>query len=564
MSPKNILLVEDDAAIVIHLQSILEKLGYRVCGPVATGEAAITLAGDQAVDLILMDIELAGNIDGITAAQRITADNDIPIIFLTSYGQDALLQKAKAVSPYGYLLKPITTRELAATLEMALHRHSLDRQLKQQQRLLEQSHEQLEQKVAQRTQELVQSNEALRRERDELQQTQHQLVESQATLATVFDGISDPLFMFDADYRIQVINGAAKDYFQLNGNDTILGSYCFQIFHGRSSPCADCRYLHLPAQAGRSVVEHTSRMDPERTVQVFSDIVNDPAGNLKAVIVRVADVTETRLMEQQQVQNEKLASLGMLIAGIAHEINNPNNFIYFNMPILRAYLHFLLPIVDIYAETQPDLSAFGQSYPDFREDCLKMLDNIEHGSVRIDNIVKTLQEFIRERKGGQKSQVDLRRVAEKAVAMCRGQIKKQVRDFSQDIPDDLPLLYSDPMAIEQVIVNLLINAAQATDKKQSALHLAITWHKENSPEIHITVRDNGCGMDGEMQKKIFIPFFTTKAPGVGTGMGLAICHRLVTELGGRIKVTSQPAQGSTFLVALPLTNADAVPASTTT
>lgn len=559
MNPKNILIVEDDAAIVMHLQSILDDLGYRVCQPAATGEVAITAAGTEAVDLVLMDIQLAGKLDSITAARRITSLIDVPVIFLTNFGQDSLLKKAKEVTPYGYLLKPISTRVLAATLEMALHRHSTDRQLKKQQRLLQKSHEELEQKIGERTRALAETNEALRQERDALKETQQQLVLSKTTLATVFDGISDPLFVFGTDYRLKVCNRAAKEYIQANSYEEILGRYCYQIFYDLTSPCDECRDGNFPPSSGRWVVECPSRLYPGRNIQVFSDIVNDESGNLKAVIVRISDVTETRLMEQQQIQNEKLTSLGLLIGGMAHEINNPNNFIYFNTPILRSYLQFLLPIADTYAKNDPQLSVFGQPYPVFRKDCLQLLDNIEHGSVRINKIVENLQNFIRKRDRNEKSQVDLKLVAEKAVSMCLGQIKKQVRSFTEDIQDNLPLLYSDPIAIEQIMINLLINAGQAMDKQQSTVQLSITCRQENPTEIHVRVRDNGCGMDDEMQQKIFVPFFTTKAPGVGTGMGLAVCHRLVTELGGRIEVISQPTKGSTFLVALPLESHDPEP-----
>ena len=127
---KTILIVEDDGIIAIRLQDILTRNGYIVPAPVASGEDAMAAVAAAPPDLVLMDIALAGVMNGTTAAEHIRADFDIPIIYLTAYSQTTQLQKAKATSPYGYLVKPVAERELLATLEMALHRHALDRQLK--------------------------------------------------------------------------------------------------------------------------------------------------------------------------------------------------------------------------------------------------------------------------------------------------------------------------------------------------------------------------------------------------------------------------------------------------
>lgn len=136
MTTATILLVEDDGILAAHLEDVLTEFGYRVLTPVATGEEAIfTLQYNQA-DLVLMDIELAGEMNGIETALIIKHSSDIPIIFLTSYSQDPLLEQAKAVSPYGYLIKPVPERELAATIKMGLHRYALDRQLIESQKAL--------------------------------------------------------------------------------------------------------------------------------------------------------------------------------------------------------------------------------------------------------------------------------------------------------------------------------------------------------------------------------------------------------------------------------------------
>lgn len=141
MPQKSILIVEDDAIVAVHLRNMLTGLGFSVARPLATGEAAIAAVGANPPDLILMDIELAGEVDGITTAGCIRSVADVPIIFLTSYSQDPLIQRAKTTIPYGYLIKPVSQQELVVTIEMALHRHSIDRQLKENEAALRESEE---------------------------------------------------------------------------------------------------------------------------------------------------------------------------------------------------------------------------------------------------------------------------------------------------------------------------------------------------------------------------------------------------------------------------------------
>jgi len=139
MTTTTLLIVEDDGILAANIAAVITELGYGVLGPVSTGEEAIALLDEQAVDLVLMDIELAGALNGIETAAIITGKSDLPIVFLTGFSQDALLERAKIVAPYGYLIKPVPERELAATVAMSLHRHALDRQLRESRLALAQS-----------------------------------------------------------------------------------------------------------------------------------------------------------------------------------------------------------------------------------------------------------------------------------------------------------------------------------------------------------------------------------------------------------------------------------------
>ena len=147
MCKATILMVEDDAILAMDLQRMISQQGYTVLAPLASGEEAITFLLDNQVDLVLMDIELAGDINGIRTAEILHQTSDVPIVFLTGFSHDPLLEQAKIAAPYGYLIKPVPERELAATLEMALHRHSLDRQLQKSRLELKKSEEKYRQLV---------------------------------------------------------------------------------------------------------------------------------------------------------------------------------------------------------------------------------------------------------------------------------------------------------------------------------------------------------------------------------------------------------------------------------
>jgi PAS domain S-box-containing protein len=379
---------------------------------------------------------------------------------------------------------------------------------------------------------------------------EQQLSHSRATLAMAIDGIPDPLILFDKNLRILRLNKAAKGYYKLNSFEEALGKRCFEAFKGNDTPCETCEYPFATLHGFSGTFERKGGLDPTRLEQVVVDEVKNSKGQPDAYIVRIFDITEERKMDRQLIQSEKLASLGLLVAGIAHEINNPNNFIFFNTPILRSYLHFLLPIVDEYASTRPNLQVFNRPYLDFRQDCFTLLDNIEHGSKRINQIVGNLREFVRERGRGEMCLIDAKKVVEKAVFICHGRIKKSVKQFTTDLADGLPVFYSDPLALEQIVVNLLINAAQSMNKEYSRIHLRLSRSEVRPNELVIEVEDNGCGMDYSTRRKIFDPFFTTKPASDGTGLGLSICHRLINELRGRIEVTSEAGSGSVFKVFL--------------
>jgi signal transduction histidine kinase len=251
------------------------------------------------------------------------------------------------------------------------------------------------------------------------------------------------------------------------------------------------------------------------------------------------------------IQTERIASLGLLVAGIAHEINNPNNFITFNIPILRDYLQEIMTIVDSYAGGKENYELFGMPYPEFRKDLFKLLNNIEHGSNRISSTVSRLREFARPQGNENLRFVNLRPVIEQSIELCQSQVKKRVQILSVHIPQNLPLIHINPQIIEQVLINLVTNAAQAADKENSWIKVGVELGETEKDYIILEVKDNGCGISSKFDKEIFDPFYTTKGTEMGTGLGLYISKNLIESLDGRIEMKSKLGEGSTFRVILP-------------
>ena len=292
-------------------------------------------------------------------------------------------------------------------------------------------------------------------------------------------------------------------------------------------------------------------MDVSRIEQVIVYPIAKMDFEKGAAIIRISDITNEKMLQKQIVQTEKLSFLGFLVSGVAHEINNPNNFISFNIPILKEYLNKILPIIDDYAEKHENFELFGMTYPQFREDVLKLLDNIENGSSRITTAVSNLRGISRTKEKTHMDWINVKEVIEKSVSICRSKINRMVKSFEVSIPEEIPLIYTDSEAIETAVINLLINAAQAVDKDNSWIRLKVALDDSSQNDLIIDVSDNGCGIEEKIKNHIFDPFFTTKSPSEGTGLGLTLCHNSIRELGGRIALDSVAGKGSTFKVILP-------------
>ncbi|HAX76616.1 MAG TPA: hybrid sensor histidine kinase/response regulator [Cyanobacteria bacterium UBA11372] len=271
--------------------------------------------------------------------------------------------------------------------------------------------------------------------------------------------------------------------------------------------------------------------------------------------------------QTQLIQNEKMSSLGQLVAGVAHEINNPINFIYGNISHADEYIQDLLRLLERYqqyypnpvAQLQAELEAIDIDF--LLEDLPKILNSMKLGTDRIRQIVRSLRIFSRTDEAEIKS-VDIHEGIDSTLMILGHRLKAFSSRPSIEVVKEygkLPLVECYPGQLNQVFMNILSNGIDALEEaidmqKISTPSIAIRTEVVDGKTIGIRITDNGMGMPEDVRQKIFDPFFTTKPVGKGTGMGLSISYQIITEKhGGTLSCTSKPGQGTEFAIAIPLT-----------
>jgi PAS domain S-box-containing protein len=303
----------------------------------------------------------------------------------------------------------------------------------------------------------------------------------------------------------------------------------------------------------------------ERGASSFHFEMNDVEGNWfqlnvsmtqldgkESVVMMATDITELKRAQQEMYRADKMAALGQIVAGVAHEINNPNNFIYFNLPILRKYIEAMTPLLEPRLECEPDFTILGMPFDTFLEDIFKLLENMEHGSTRITSIVSDLKNYVRSDEDQQRRREQVSRAIERVMTLVGKQVRKMVKRLDVDVEEALPLVEMNVGKVEQVLINLLINAGHAADKDASWVKLSARRAAGAEDWIEVLVEDNGAGIPQDRLEQIFEPFFTSKGRDQGTGLGLSISQRIIEEHGGTLTVTSDEGVGSCFSVRLPV------------
>jgi signal transduction histidine kinase/CheY-like chemotaxis protein len=563
-----ILIVEDEWLIAEITQKTLERLGYEVVSVAVSGEEAIRKAEECKPDLVLMDIVLEGDMDGIEAAGQIHSRFGIPIIFQTAYSDEKILERAKEIEPFGYLIKPVQERELYASIKMALYKHEVDEKLKENQEKLRLS-----------------LNEVIRRraEVSALLESSHAVLKYRKfedAARTIFDSCKK-------------ITGASAGYIALL---TQAGSEIDVLFlDSGGRPCDVDPNLPMPIRGLRAEAYRSGKVVydnnfpgsqwasfmPERHVALdnvlFAPLIvegktlglmglaNKPGGftendaRMAAAFAEHAAIAlhnsralmdlhtkheelenaHKKLKKAQSflIRQEKLASLGTLSAGVAHEIKNPLNIISTSVQLLQM---------------EDNLS----------EETKEAYKTIIEQVNRAAKITENLRNFARERKQEIK-EIELHAFLEKTLALVEYEMKVENLQIEKKLHKDPIYISGDEDQLAQVFLNMIGNARDSMNEKQKrhsyeelqkmgwAGRLTVETFISGS-QVLVLFQDAGLGMAEEVKRKIFDPFFTTKGEGKGTGLGLSIAYGIIEAHGGTIKFESKEGKGTRFVISLPL------------
>lgn len=342
------------------------------------------------------------------------------------------------------------------------------------------------------------------------------IIESKKRLMAVFDGIMSPLAITDLDHNIIMVNKATASLFG-DKIPRLLGRKCYEAFRKESEPCLNCP---VSETIRTSKPSHRLSTNPivNRTLEEYTYPIFDASGNLSLIINYGIDVTDKIKMERQLVQADKMASLGTLAAGIAHEIRNP-------MATINLNTQILLRDLDVGEEHQ-----------------VYMLD-IQKEVKKIERIISEILEFSKPRPA-HLVENNINEVVLSVHELTRVQLRQDNLRVHFNLADHLPAVLIDPAQISQVVINLVINAMQAMPDGGD---LTVTTQTDSTTRrVELLVGDTGLGIPNENLSKIFDPFFTNKPE--GTGLGLSIARQILDKNQAAIRVSSKEGQGTVFRI----------------
>jgi PAS domain S-box-containing protein len=501
----SIMVVEDERIVARNIEETLRHMGYDVLGSCATGAECLRRASEQRPDLVLMDVRLEGEVDGIQTAKLLRHRFDVPVIFLTAYADDDTCRRAREAEPQGYILKPFRASDLRTGIELAVFKHRLESELKDRERWY----------------------------------------------STTLRAIDDAVITVDAEETVTFVNRVAE---ALSGSrqEQLVGQKLadvFRLIDERTGAPVSVPIRRALERTGAARIPSGSALSsPDGDVPVDGSVapIVDESGKLWGAVIVLHDLSAQRKLEEQVASSDRLASLGTLAAGVAHEINNPLTYVLGNVCLV-------LQDVQTLKRTPP--AAFpgprgGGPEPVARlADIEQALLEAKEGAERVQRIVSDLRAFARPDSTQQSG--DVVASIEWAVRVVGNLIRDRARLELNLRP--VPPASGDRSRLGQVFLNLLINAAQAIPEGNAAGNtIRVSTGIDDERRIVVSIADTGLGMSPEIVKRIFDPFFTTKPVGSGTGLGLSICHGIVKSLGGEMTVESTPNQGSVFRVLLPL------------
>jgi two-component system NtrC family sensor kinase len=479
---KTILLVDDEADLREVLNISLSDTGYKVM-TAENGTQALNILNDNDIPVVVTDIKMPG-IDGIELLRKIKSKNpEAEVIMLTGHGDLELAIKSLKHEATDFITKPINDDALEMALQRAFEKIQMRQKLKEYQR-----------------------NRAM-----------YDLF--------INELIQEDVMIIGSDYRILDINETLLKKLGLEREEAV-GRYCYEVTHRQSVPCSG-EHHKCPLEETlktRKPTKETHIHKDKDNKNVYYSISAYPFfenGDLIGAIELSRDITTDINSRQAMMQKDKLASIGRLSAGVAHEINNP-----------------LTTILTTAMLIQEDIDPTNPMYEE--------LQTITNETLRCRKIVASLLDFARQTKPAKKHH-NINDIIKECIRLTRKQAEFKDVQIEKALSKEVPELLLDKEQIQQALINLILNATDATDPG-GKITISTNFLSDDH-FVDIKVSDTGKGIAAEVVDKIFEPFFTTRE--IGTGLGLAITHGIIGRHGGEIRVQSQPDQGTTFTIRLP-------------
>ena len=382
-----------------------------------------------------------------------------------------------------------------------------------------------------------------------------EIIRAKEQWESTFDAMSDMVSIHDREKRIIRANSAVHRYAGAAYGE-LNGKVCCEIFR-RQDPgqCPGCPLLRTIADDQ----VYTEQIADAQTGTLLS-VTTAPVGPRYGgdYYIHVArDITRQRQLEEEASRANRLVALGELAAGIAHEINNPNALTLYNSEFLAGIFADLLPWLEQHPPEQPAPQLGGLPFAEALKEVPILFPAIQDSARRIKRIVDDLRDFARQDGSDGNETVDFNQVVEAAVRLVNNPLKKATDHFRLDLQNDLPNVRGIKGRLEQVIINLLLNACQALDERSQKISVR-TCYRSREQQVELAVTDQGRGIAAEDFEHILEPFYTTKRDQGGTGLGLSVSSRIVKEHQGTLEFKSHPGTGTTVLLRLPVEQEDSV------
>ncbi len=498
-----ILIVEDEKIIAKGIEKRLKGLGYTVAGMASTGDEAIERANTLRPDMILMDINLGGGVDGIEAASRIRLQFDIPVVFLTAFSDDATIQRAKLTEPFGFILKPYEDKDLQTAVEIGLYKHKMERRVRENEQWLAATLSSIGDGV--------------------IATDEHGCVRFMNTLAERLTG-----------WRLaDAVNRDVRDIFQIVDEKTR---------QPVDNPTIGAIQNGVPTELAPGTLL-LDRGGSERPIDDSAAPIRGLNGKVTGAVLVFRDITERRRLEEHLRQAQKMEAIGRLAGGIAHDFNNI-------ITIITGFCEFLLADRNTVTERQQ----FVGYIHDAANRAAGLTQQIMAFSrkqllvpsvLNLNTIIRDMGAMVRRLIGENIEFVTVLAPDLGSVKADPTQIGQVFLNLATNARDAMPT------GGRLLVVTSTVDLGEPITRD----------HPDVEPGRYalLSITDTGKGMPEEVLEHLFEPFFTTKRIGHGTGLGLATVYGIVKQSRGHLEVTSRIGEGSVFRIYLPVVDEPTTP-----